>query len=81
MSLYCWWFGCEQHEWDPTPPDEATCQRCGEHVTYADMIGETRHRWFMDWLIGIWRFILPRKCPDCGRRYRDCDETVDHIPF
>lgn len=22
-----------------------------------------------------------RRCPDCGRRFNRCDETVDHVPF
>lgn len=81
MSLYCWWFGCCQHDQDPTPPEYATCFRCGESVSYAHMVGDTPHGAFMAGFRDAVRCIFPRKCPDCGRRYRACDESVDHIPF
>lgn len=81
MSLYCWWFGCERHPDDWSPPDASSCFRCGGYVEYSDMVGDTRHHRFMGRLRSIRHFFFRRKCPDCGRRFRRCDEGVDHIPF
>ena len=81
MSLYCWWFGCAPHPQDPSPPDVVTCFKCGEYVTYADLVGDTRHYRLMGRLHRIRRFFYSRKCIDCGRRYRACDETLEHLPF
>jgi hypothetical protein len=79
MNLHCWWFGCDPHPL--APPEHATCVRCGEYVAYADMVGDTRHGRLMERLYRLWRFFYPKKCTDCFRRWRRCDETVDHIPF
>lgn len=81
MSLYCYWFGCERHPQDPSPPDAVSCVRCGGYVEYSDLVGDTRHYRFMERLRAIRFFFFRRKCPDCGRRYRACDETIDHVPF
>ena len=77
-KLYCWWCGCASHPQDPSPPDELTCKRCGEFVTYADLVGDTPYYRMMDqinYVKSLWR-----KCPDCGRRFGH-DNNVDHIPF
>jgi hypothetical protein len=76
MNLICWYFGCEQHPQDPSPPEVAYCWRCNRYVDYGDTVGDTRHNRFKSWLKGLW----PRKCQDCGHRFK-CDESVDHIPF
>lgn len=79
--IHCWWFGCEQHPQDPTPPDQASCMHCGEYVDYADMVGDTRHNRFKDFIQRFsWRRIWPVKCCDCGHRFK-CDLNKDHIPF
>lgn len=79
MGLYCWWFGCERHPEDYTPPDYVCCVRCGENVTYSDLVGDTRHYRFMDLCAKFSpRRLFPPKCPDCGHRYR-CDDSVDHF--
>ena len=81
--LWCWWFGCESHPQDPAPPEYAHCMRCDECVTYGDMVGDTRHNRFKDWLRRhSWRRLWPKKCADCGNRFK-CDESVEHddIPF
>lgn len=55
---------------------------CGEWVSYGDMVGDTRHQRLKDALY-YWgyRFWWPKKCDDCGRRWRKCDLNIDHIPF
>lgn len=77
--LICWWFGCRpsknshfDYECDGwmTP-----CTRCGSaDVDYADMVGETRHRRFIEfcrrWLLFGW---VPRRCRDCGEYPSKCD--------
>lgn len=78
-DLYCWWFGCDAD--GRAPVEHATCLRCGEYVTYADMVGETRSYRAKRYLLRAWHFFYPKKCTDCFRRWRKCDETVDHIPF
>lgn len=57
---------------------------CGECVPYSDMVGDTRHARFMDYLrrmywhvIGRWR---PTNCPACGGR-GGCKPGCDGIPF
>jgi len=80
--LRCWWLGCEPHPQDPAPPDFLECQHCGEIVDYGDLVGDTRYNrfkaWCYYWLFRRW---CPVKCGDCGRRWRDCDDAIDHIPF
>jgi len=82
MGIYCWWFGHDRHPDDYSPPDEITCMNCGRHMSYDDLVGDTRHMRFMNfvryWFFRKW---FPAKCLDCGRRWRECDDTVDHIPF
>lgn len=81
VRLRCWWFGCEPHPQDPSPPDAVSCVRCAECVSYSDLVGDTRHYRFMQFCsLFSWRRLFPKKCPSCGNRYR-CDERVDHIPF
>jgi len=82
MKLLCWWFGCYVHEQDPRPVNEATCARCDGYVEYSDLVGDTRHERLMSFLRGIVRKVWPRKCRDCGHRFK-CDERVEHddIPF
>lgn len=77
----CWWFGCYQSPLDYAPAEHATCERCGGTVAYRGMVGDTRSERFKT-ICALFspRRLWPRKCPDCGRRYK-CDETVDHIPF
>jgi len=80
--IRCWWFGCEGHPQDPAPPEYLECMYCGDIVPYGDMVGDTRHNRFKAWAIyWFWRKWWPAKCADCGRRWRACDESVDHIPF
>jgi len=81
MSMHCWWFGCEMNPQDPSPVEEATCMHCGELISYADMVGDTRHGRMMDRLHRALRLLWPKRCTDCGRKWRACDENVDHIPF
>lgn len=77
--LLCWWFGCYQHEDDPAPPEYAHCVRCDGIVSYADMVGDTKHNrstYFLKyWCFRKW---WPAKCGDCGRRF-GCHE--DCLPF
>ena len=82
-GLCCWWFGCEQYPEARAyqPPEQAECARCGGLVSYSDMVGDTRHYRVVARLRGWCRVVWPRKCPDCGHRFRACDETVNHIPF
>lgn len=81
MKLRCWWFGCERHPQDPSPPDAVNCMHCGSYVEYSDLVGDTRHHRFIDRLKSVRNFFWPRRCVDCGRRWRPCDESIDHIPF
>ena len=77
--LICWWFGCKPSEhsiYDPirwggwvTP-----CERCQAwDCSYSDMVGDTRHRRFVDglkhWLWYRWRRVDSTICND------------DDIPF
>lgn len=79
--LVCWWFGCEEDPQDPAPPTYTHCVRCGELVSYSDLVGDTRHYRFSTaaryWLLRKW---WPHRCGFCGHRYT-CNESVDHIPF
>lgn len=79
MALYCWWFGCEPHPQDPS--EYPSCIRCGYDVSYGDMVGDSRHQRAKDFMYRAWRTIWPKKCSACGRRYKPCDESIDHIPF
>jgi hypothetical protein len=81
MNLRCWWFGCYQHDMDATPPEEAECARCGGYIDYGDRVGDTRHQRFLDRLSRIQRLFWPKRCTDCGRKWRKCDESIDHMPF
>ena len=80
--LICWWLGCEEHPQDPAPPGYADCRRCGRIVDYGDMVGDTRHRRFTEaaryWLFRRW---IPVKCGVCGRRWSECPDDNDHLPF
>lgn len=81
MNIRCWWFGCERHPEDYSDPDTVACVHCGGHVTYSDLVGDTRHYRFMEWLARFNpRRLYPPKCPYCGHRYK-CNQFVDHIPF
>ena len=81
IKLRCWWLGCEQHEQDPSPANEARCQHCNELVSYGDMVGDTRYRRSMTFLDQFSpRRLWPKKCSDCGHRFK-CDENTPHIPF
>jgi hypothetical protein len=75
----CWWFGCEGHPQDPSPPEYLECIRCAKIVPYGDMVGDTRHNRFKEffnyWFYRKW---IPSKCCDCGKRYGD---HSDCIPF
>lgn len=78
MSLHCWWFGCQKHPQDPAPVEFVACFRCGECIDYSDLVGDTRHYRAMQMLARFNpRRLWPRKCIDCGRRFK-CDETIDH---
>lgn len=82
MGINCWYFGHEHHPDDSTPIEAITCIKCGELMSYDDLVGDTRHLRLIDfmrhWFFRKW---FPAKCTACGRRWRECDETVDHIPF
>lgn len=81
MNLRCWWFGCERHPDDWSPPDASSCFRCGGYVEYGDMVGDTRHNRMKDRLLSTYRMFWPKRCTDCGRKWRACDDSIDHIPF
>jgi len=80
--LRCWWFGCEPDADDPAPPGQLDCRHCGRNVPYSDLVGDTRHHRFTQaaryWLFRKW---IPGKCPYCRRRWRRCEQSVDHLPF
>lgn len=80
MNIKCWWFGCEPHPQDPSPPEFLMCDRCGENVSYGDLVGDTRHERFKAWVkYYFFRKWWPEKCKSCGRRFKPCDD--DCIPF
>lgn len=78
--LTCWWFGCvpdyDAQYYDPEDGwSEPPCRRCDAlAVDYADCVGDTRHRRFVEfcrrWLMFGW---IPRRCRDCGERPDKCD--------
>lgn len=69
----CWWFGCKADGVD------LPCERCGEPVDYGDLVGDTRHRWFVAWLsYWLFRRWWPERCRDCGKRF---GEHKDCLPF
>jgi len=79
--LHCWWFGCEPHPQDQSPPDSMNCMYCGGYVEYGDFVGDTRHYHFLAFCERFsWRRLFPKRCPDCGHWYK-CDENISHIPF
>ena len=79
--IRCWWFGCERHQQDPSPPDNTHCMHCGKWIEYSDLVGDTRHNRFKEFCARFsLRRLFPKRCPDCGRRYKH-DESIDHIPF
>ena len=80
-NFRCWWFGCETHPDDSAPPEYAQCMRCRGIVSYADLVGDTRHNRAKSlaryWLLRKW---MPAKCCCCGGRWKH-DESMDHLPF
>ena len=81
MKIRCWWFGCDRHPQDFSPPNQVSCMFCGECISYSDLVGDTRHYRFMNFLSKFSpRRLFPARCPDCGHRYK-CDDKIDHIPF
>lgn len=81
MKLRCWWFGCEKHPQDCAPPDRVTCMYCNECISYADLVGDTRHYHAINYMHRIYRFIWPKRCNECGHKWTACDNNIDHIPF
>lgn len=83
-TRWCWWFGHFHHPDDPAPPEHARCYYCDEPVSYADMVGDTRHARLLAGLrtLRYWAFRkwFPKPCPDCGRRW-ECNPKCDHLPF
>ena len=87
-KLRCWWFGCVPDESrvcgcdsDRNYDYNTPCKRCDcFDVSYADMVGDTRHNRLKEWLrYWLFRRWIPAKCPDCGKRpYKPCDKC---IPF
>jgi hypothetical protein len=72
MRLLCWWFGCEGDPQDPAPPEYLQCRRCSDSVSYGDMVGDTRHNKFKEFVLyWFWKKWAPDKCIDCGKRYGD----------
>jgi len=71
-NIKCLWFGCEPHPQDPAPPEALYCDRCGDLMSYEDIVGVTRSSEFKKavkyWFFRRW---IPEKCHDCGRRYGD----------
>ena len=85
MKILCWWFGCQpdKEEYQNAPLGyPLACKRCDCLPDYADLVGDTKHNRFKKnlsyWLFRKW---IPAKCEYCGRRWRKCDESIDHIPF
>jgi hypothetical protein len=77
--LICWWFGFQpsKHAYFDYEVDNwiAPCTRChADDVSYADMVGETRHRRFADfcrrWILCGW---VPRRCRVCKKWPSKCD--------
>ena len=77
MRLRCWWFGCTPDPLDHTPPDYLECMHCGESVGYGDLVGDTRHHRFMDWLVhlNVPALGVEQLSPDLWR-----DQVVDLVP-
>lgn len=79
-KLKCWWLG---HDPDYTGSNNTHCKRCDLwDVDYYDLVnpGGKYQRikdFFKYWFFRKW---FPKKCSDCGKRYK-CDESIDHIPF
>lgn len=82
IPLRCWWFGHEQHPQDSAPVEEARCMHCGDYVSYADRVGDTRHLRLVDALNRFkWKWLERTKpCEVCGQR-RVCAPECDRIPF
>jgi len=82
MNIKCWWFGCRPNPWNSAPMDYVDCELCGEVMEYADLVGDTRHNRFKSWChYWLFRKWIPGKCPYCGNRWKQCDDSYDHIPF
>lgn len=80
----CHWFGCvpDYAHASRFDPGVVPCKRCGApDTTYADRVGDTRHRRLMEaarfW---CWRRWMPTKCPGCGHRYGS-HAGCDVLPF
>jgi len=61
------------------------CERCGRHVSNTGLREQLRRRL---WLLrgALVTFIRPvarffRRCPDCRRRFNQCDGSVEHFPL
>ena len=78
--LVCWAFGhvpcynaysepiqCKRCDCGDIPYEELVCDS-----RYARLIESVRYYGFRKW----W----PRKCRECGHRWR-CDDSVSHVPF
>ncbi|MBN3848679.1 hypothetical protein G3N58_17880 [Paraburkholderia sp. Ac-20342] len=77
--LICWWSGCRpsKHAYFDCEYDGwiTPCTRCSAaDVSYADLVGETRHRRLVEfcqhWLLFGW---VPRRCRDCKQWPSKCD--------
>lgn len=80
MGIRCWWLGHEKHP-DDYDPEHAQCIHCGDHVSYADLVGDTRHNRFKEWCnYYFFRKWWSAKCSSCGHRFKH-DESNEHIPF
>lgn len=62
------------------------CTRCQEefigqplHVEYMKVRAVVASRVLRDW--ALWLSSLPKKCPDCGKRWGRHDDSQDHLPF
>lgn len=78
--LTCEWFACRPTNADTQDIEVPICGRCGELVSYGDLVGDTLYRRLLDRLMGLWRLLWPQRCPDCERRWRH-DNTIEHLPF
>lgn len=66
------------------------CRRCGEEMHYTDPLFYAKPlarfkvylkiywRNFVEW---CWRKRQLIRCDECGKRFGNHDESVDHIPF
>jgi len=74
MNILCWWFGCTPGKLKYISNNDYIryCKKCGNESDYHDLIGESKHRIFMKFVI-FWgyRKWFPEKCEYCGKRYGD----------